>query len=967
MKKVVTIVLIFTALALSVSSVVTAQLDEDDWDWEYTIDFTSESGADHAPIGWEHGNINNGSHCSNNNEPTYSASGWRLNTDSSVGVYLGDVTLHSIEFHATVGVGGSLGNNLRIYDSDHISNLLQSGASGGDLALNLGYSSSPYSYDYTFDAPVDFTYGAVIIFMRCSQSGSTYIEDFTLRGYGECPFVDNCTYNEPPPPDLYKPLSSYEIESSYSIEELELVNNYISVASYSTIEHPSLTAMAVARNTGAKIHNAIDGTVTTVRPLQVSDCADFGLDGDQFFVDAGTGPDVDFARSALAVDCSFLFESNISVSFVVASLSQAVTNPLRDKYYVEILGSDELSYAYIAQNADAYVSQGLTVSGGCQIGEVVSVSSIGLELDVSPFSYQLTEGFAFLNGSDGEISSRLTIEPTNSQPCNQTPDFEQCVGDALFDTPSNWTLTSGTWMPGGGVRLPPGARVYTNPPLVLEADRNPELRIQAKSVGGAGQLTSAIGQTSDVFSLATTTTSHTIGAGSHQSDAGDLYTVSHKNTGSTTIEVTVSCLNFTTLSDGVTPDPDDYTPPPACLFENQSFNDGTGSWFVTNAESGEGSIRLTTGGTITQARELVGDSTDFAITVTSALWHYNSYSPDPVNVTGGVTIEYQINGGGWTTIDSEITYGQYAQNNNRVQVTDTFNSSTVSGDFQFRVTLASIPTGVRGVELLDVCINTGTDYDPDSEFEYPEGTEGNLPSEPPFNVSCNVVTTPSGNDFGQWITYHWLNLDNFFQCDLMVFLNALYDLIIDIYQTVGWGMRWMFALNQMIFEWLGSSFFPWLAGYLSNISPGQIVLQQEEQCHDLFCAITAMFDLIQSITDLINNIFTAIFDIIGTIIDLGVQLIGLILDAISNAQLFFSALVNSWLTSEPIENPYIPSCAVNPQQSGLCIFLWLIANTVLSGTGALFIPLLLSYGGISWLLFAVKEIKTVVLEAGQGL
>jgi len=90
-------------------------------------------------------------------------------------------------------------------------------------------------------------------------------------------------------------------------------------------------------------------------------------------------------------------------------------------------------------------------------------------------------------------------------------------------------------------------------------------------------------------------------------------------------------------------------------------------------------------------------------------------------------------------------------------------------------------------------------------------------------------------------------------------------------------------------------------------------------------------------------------------------------DFISLFQTLFEAVINSYINAPPIDIPHMPACSTNPQQNGLCIGLWMMENTIFSGTGALLIPLLISYSGIMWLLWAVKEIKKVVLETGRGL
>src|SRR5690606_21753888 len=116
-----------------------------------------------------------------------------------------------------------------------------------------------------------------------------------------------------------------------------------------------------------------------------------------------------------------------------------------------------------------------------------------------------------------------------------------------------------------------------------------------------------------------------------------------------------------------------------------------------------------------------------------------------------------------------------------------------------------------------------------------------------------------------------------------------------------------------------------------------------------------------------GGVLTFLLDVAGGFIGLLFSFLDFIISGLNQAWAFFSEFIGAWNNTPAADLPYIPSCSINPQSNGMCVALWMLENTIFSGRGAIFIPLLTSWGYILLLLWGAKKLKKAVLEAGALL
>lgn len=650
------------------------------------------------------------------------------------------------------------------------------------------------------------------------------------------------------------------------------------------------------------------------------------------------------------------------------------------------LATEDYNFEYILKNADEFVYLGQEVGPNCAIGQTTEYFyqrvGIGLDLGWPPVGL----GFEFVRSEDGvvmvnavdseglnvDLLDQFTLRPTGNSPCNVPPGYEACFGDATLSRPGLFNATSGAeFLPEGGVRLAPGASITSNPPLLIEEDQNPGVRAVARTLGGPGSLRIRLGSGQNTTALSSQWADTQLLSGGYEPDLITLYTFSLSNPGDSTVEVREACIQYTT-GPGGEGEPDNPAPvPPACYFANNSFNNSTGSWSVSSAiDGGEGQIYSASGGEIWQSVALYPDGgpTSYTVTVTAALWYYDSYAPNPDNTDEGVTVEYLWpSSADWEEIGGTATYGAFAQNGNVISFSETFTvTDTTQGEWRFRFTLTNAPAGVRGIAIRDVCINAGAGFNPGEIW--PPPPEGWGPPPPPFNASCSLAEAPAGGDgVGAWIDWLWRRLNSFFQCDLMLILNSIHEAIVTFWRAVGFGLRWTIASFAQFWGWADESLFPWAEGHLANLSNSGPVTYTES-CDNIWCFLTNFFSAIQSLLDLITTItgpfFDFFFGILRTLVDFALRLVNWVL-------LISTEVFVNFSSGDVPEGVQIPACnPEEPDQNGFCIVNWILANSIFNPTKApfnLIIPLLISFGSIKWLLWMVREIKNTIREAGQAI
>lgn len=909
-------VLSFSSIVLAQST--TPEAPNGNEDWCYYFDFTQES---YSTIGTESGWF-----IQVWGDGWVSGSGYLSETNVITGIdqeinYL-RLTLPDDYFIYEMGVKvNSTESTLPTHSDDFPFTLWKELDTFGANLQQFSSSGFPMN-DTWFTVPDEaegFWADNVGTFNNPRANNPWYIEQIYLSGAGDPPYptLENiCEGND----DLVQPLQALDRNAHYDITD--------------TIGSAITGIVTRASNENANVRAVVDGTIISIEELDPSQC-------DSYYFGSGA--------STGSFDCPVLF--NNTLWNVSTNLTHVVT----------IESSAGNRFVQIASQVNAFAVEGQTVEAGCWLGKVVSAQNpLGDEIALtSSYSEDDVSGFSEL-AIDGIPPAP---EPPESAPCYREDGFEECLGDYNLKDQSNW-ITNGSVLWGGDeIVMTPGSELIGS--FVLDASREPELVIGHWTHHQSVVL--QLGQTS--ISTVFMNGKATIPGGSHQPNGGQFYTIRVENISSGLFRLDYICVRHTKNESGGdippdTVDPDDLdpgeTPPPdnppeneqTCTFVNNSFDDGTGSWTVSSGvEGGTGAIHIPNNGTISQNITTTETRT---LSVIASVWAYNTYNPDPTD-TSTILLEYD-SGSGYTAIETK-TLGEFASRNNTLVMQATV--TAFSGSFSLRPTLTGVPSDVRGLTIKSVCMNEDDTIITDDEGEI----EGGI-----FTAQCNTqIVTASGDNLFTWIPWLWSHLNKFFQCDLMILLNQIYQLGVDAYTLAGWSIRYGITTVDLSVDWFGQQFVPWLGGYLSNISPGNITVQQDEQCNNLFCAIVALFDVVQSVLDIFNAVLDLVINVVGAIIEVGLQIVGLLFEFFNSAKFFLEAIVNSWLNAPPIVNPYIPTCSINPQQNGMCIFLWLLENTLLSGTGALIIPLLYSYGGIMWILWGVKEFKKAIVQAGGSL
>jgi hypothetical protein len=377
---------------------------------------------------------------------------------------------------------------------------------------------------------------------------------------------------------------------------------------------------------------------------------------------------------------------------------------------------------------------------------------------------------------------------------------------------------------------------------------------------------------------------------------------------------------------------------------------------------------------------------DYTVSLVAAVWHYSSYTPDDQD-SDDIEFEFDFDG---TTSMGAKTFGEYAQGNNLVVYEAALNvASDTTDDFIFSPTIASPPTGVRGVAVRSVCIDDG---------DYNGGDDGQGGGDDtPFEESCDPVSQPTGSDIGSWLRWHWGKLNGFYRCELMILLNAMYKLMRDAWLTTSWSIRWTQEATRQSLEWFAEDWTMWLGGHLSNIAIGQVTTITSESggtCGNLFCLLQTLIegvldlqtsivegirdvldDLIPGILDLLNRLLDMIQQLlnfflgaVGLVLGLAVQFVGVLLRlAVIAAELFqlliqaVITVITAWIQAAPED--IIPSCALD-QTSARCMIFYIAERTVFTESGALIMPTIAGAIYLALILWVIRRITAALRDLG---
>lgn len=833
-----------------------------------------------------------------------------------------------------------------------------------------------------------------------------YLHTITLRGEGTIPSwmgEDNCSDPEEPTLELVRPLTEADEQDTLQAES-RVLYDLVSLETLSESNEGELydAATVLAENTlysvsawsdspGAAVHAAADGYVESIIPLDWQDCGygQVGIIGPnpiQFYSFLSTEPQ---PCVVALYDMNPIFLDPETATYTEVALAAMYLDPTNVSV-VKIRMGDDSVISYLVQNAEQYVTVGDSIQEGCVLGLTVALTNqpiqalnflrglagfiwsgsifgwgtvgVGLaELVANPSASSW--GYTVLQLTDVEgdaqpLAESLTVIPTNEDRCKDSGEYAGCLtDDSTFSSNASWDTVGNVEFTNPGVILDPGESVSQL--LNLDPVEGYTLTVQAQSPGLEGELRGWIGsittretvysEVSDIQIEASP-----VGAG----DYGDLWTVGVQNTGST-----VLIINSVCVTSGAAPDN-----PNSCYFTNHSFIAGLSGWTVSEGVTSEDqSLLVPDDGVISQTVHLYpkpDGAASYQLTIYADWWY--SGSIDPVGPEASMQYEYPA-GSGYVSLEPEIVSGGLAYGMGTIVYRDTISVSTETDAVMNIKVLTTSGTSmtVEGLRINEACLSG----------KFQQSTGGTVPT---LTADCSYVARPRTNDPAAWTQWHWLNLNKFFKCDLMVLLNKMWQTIRNIFNLIGWSMRYIMSSMTATAQWSGSQLFPWLEGHFRNIAIGQVTNITQEGGGTIWDVLLALISgVLSPLTDgvlQIVNLLVAIvggaagilFSVISAVITIVLAIAGQVLGFAQLGQSLLGTIITAYNTSTPQTIPGLPNCSGDPRSNAFCISIWVLDNTIFSGTGAAIIPLIVGILSIHLILWIVGELKKTIVEIGQA-
>jgi len=774
-------------------------------------------------------------------------------------------------------------------------------------------------------------------------------------------------------------------------EEIELVRPLRAtdeigwtVNTASSLQVGPLSKFGFTREAGSPVHAAADGTIIEMRPISGSDC--FALIG------------------SFTPACNFdLFSMMAGLPIPVPAfpLVQIGLRPMwGDAYMADlvVLDTGDLRISYIVANAELYVQQGMTVGAGCIVGETAEIATTipGIQSELPGVVVALTSDRAIpvplmiSSELEAELPDYWTIQPpTEGNPCLRASYLDGCLGDAQLRDPSAWQLGGSSAWTSGGVSLADGDSIMGL--FALDRSRAPELIVTAR---GAGVMEMSLGATSQRVDVGATVVRHTILGAPHVADVGGLYSVRVGNYLDTQAPVIVTeiCVRHTydglppgvppTLTpDGWTPTPRPTTTPPpppdqiACTVRNSSFNTVLANRSIVDwagspgVEAGEGDVLMPSGATVSQTIGIPAGT--YTLTVVAAPW-------GAIVDDDGVMLDLEYDtGAGYSPLGS-YSLAAYSDAGGTISYRSTLVLASPASSFVLRATIVGSSLGLRGMRIKSICLNDG-----DAPPPVVGGGSGGGPGGGPFVAVCgDIIPTPRlGDSVQTWIGWMWGQLSYFFRCELMVILNSIIDTITRFFTTMAQVSRWMMASMDAAMQWFGGDLIGWLGGHLANIASGQstTIVSASGGC-DIWCILETLVDglvsaldgiidiaadIVDFLIDLVTAVINAAFAIMAAILALFLWLVGEVYRIFMMATGLLMSIINAWGTATP-EAINGLNCAVDWDQSAVCLSFWILDNTVLSGPGEFMIPSITTLASVILAMWIFKRFRYVIIQMGAS-
>lgn len=184
-------------------------------------------------------------------------------------------------------------------------------------------------------------------------------------------------------------------------------------------------------------------------------------------------------------------------------------------------------------------------------------------------------------------------------------------------------------------------------------------------------------------------------------------------------------------------------------------------------------------------------------------------------------------------------------------------------------------------------------------------------------------------------------------------------------------LRWVIVASNRAGDWLTTAFW-WLNGSVRNIAVGQVttIYEGSGQCSDIFCVFSSLINgvispIVNTITSILQQAANLLFNTLSVLLSLIVGILNELFGIIRIAQGILASLLSAYNSATPATIPGLPTCGVDPKSSPFCMAIWILDNTIFSGTGAAIIPALVALFSIHLLIWVVAEVRSTVLTIGQ--
>lgn len=987
-------------------------------DWCYTWDFSASENT------WEGAQLNQGGAPNSGVMALYNGAGYweRAHTGGSsmrseMVVIRKAFTLTGTIIYAEMGINNGFGGvnqgivwrNTVADVTNAVTQLEEDTSAVGTTLISTDFEGTPITIT---DGLTIGVWNDVIASVSFTDI-NTQITSLKLYGTGDEPFpeLENECEDPPPPDNFIRPLTEFD-------EDNALQND-----NYALYDSSGVEARALADTAGwqfgifnglwignqhtvqgwsdmptAKVHAAADGQIVSVTRLTWEQCgiSYFQYDvfeAESFFYQLKT-------EEPAPCLVGFLDPEDVENTSELEFWDYYYLDT-RDMFVVTLRYTSEQRFVYLVKNADMYVVAGDQVSAGCVLGETTAVTSIPIQDDKFLEAVGIiTSVTSLVPGSVGLVSAgintaigvleyffpaqlpnetprgymnmsllgeddqgitlleSLTEWPTNESPCSETEGYRDCLADnpRMMNDGFSWTPDGNvTWL-NPGVVLDPNESVTTT--LNLNAAEDYTVTFFGQSSGGTpGQARVYLGNNSETVSVLQEWNSESVEfADIGNPNAGFFYTVGIQNTGDVPFEVNSICVT----------DGEPNIAPHSCYFNNYSFDVGVSGWTGSEGiELQDGSLLVPDDGTFSQNVSLEPET--YILKVKAAYWYTGPL--DPNSILAAVSYKWPDTEVGYTDLQPAPIEGYAGVSSVAVWVEGTIVvEEATDSEMEFLIsTFSSGDTDVLGLQIQEVCLTP-------EDGTWP-GYEGGVP--PPIQATCSYISRPTSGDTAAWLQWHWANLNKFFQCDLMVLLNRMYKVMRDTYTLIGWLGRYSIGYANYASIWSGNNLFPWLNGHFRNMAIGQITtIEQGGQVsvwdvllalvNNIFGPIVGMMgQIIGLIIGLVTQAANLLFTVLTAIISIVLAILTQLFNLLNLGLQLLGTLITAFNTAAPEPIPGIPACGLNPQDGGICVFVWIVDNTIFSGPGAAIIPLLVAILSIHLILWVVGEFKRAVVSVGS--